>query len=189
MQRDMFKNYKEIIEKNNTIETERLLLRPFRYDCERDFEDFFEYRKGPEIILHQGGKLVKTMDDAREVLDEYQRLVDAGDYQFFIEHKELECLIGGFSLVLYENDDRVQIGYEFGVNYWGFGYATEVLGAVIDYIFAKLGANRIEGFHYGGNEASGNVMKKCGMTLEGISQKKFKINGILRDDYAYAILR
>jgi len=49
--------------------------------------------------------------------------------------------------------------------------------------------NRVEATHYVGNEGSGRVMQKCGMTYEGTGIKEVKIKGVFQDVVHYAILR
>ena len=39
-----------------------------------------------------------------------------------------------------------ELGYWLGVDYWGKGYATEALHAVIDYAFTDLGREELEEF-------------------------------------------
>ena len=171
------------------ITTERLILRPFQPENEKDLLDFFEYRKGEEIPAYQGSKKINTIEEAKELIFDEYITIKGEKIVFAAEHKELECIIGMASLTLNNENDEVIVGYEFGVDYWGFGYATETLKALIDYSFNVLQANRIEGRHFDNNEASGRVMEKCGMKLEGISRQKVKMGSLYRDIYKYAILK
>lgn len=68
---------------------------------------------------------------------------------------------------------------------------TEALMAVINYLFKEIGMNRIEGRHNILNPASGRVMQKSGMTLEGILRqaKINKKNGEFYDLAVYSILK
>lgn len=48
---------------------------------------------------------------------------------------------------------------------------TEVLEAVLDYAFDRVGFNRVQAEVFYGNDASSAVLKKCGMVLEGIARQ------------------
>ncbi|MEX0751524.1 MAG: GNAT family N-acetyltransferase [Xanthobacteraceae bacterium] len=61
-----------------------------------------------------------------------------------------------------------ELGYWFGVAYWGKGYATEAARAVIDRAFGDL---RHEVLHAGArvsNPASRRVLEKCGFQWTGV---------------------
>jgi len=59
------------------------------------------------------------------------------------------------------------IGYCIGRKYWNKGIASEALKSVMEYLFDKVGFNRIEAKFDPRNPNSGAVLKKCGMKLEG----------------------
>jgi RimJ/RimL family protein N-acetyltransferase len=56
---------------------------------------------------------------------------------------------------------------------WGKGYATESLGAVIEYAFKKIKLNRIHADYYEVNTASKKVFEKLGFQVEGIYRDHF----------------
>lgn len=61
-----------------------------------------------------------------------------------------------------------EIGYWLGVPYWGQGFATEAVRAVIDYAFGEL---RHDALHAGArvtNPASRRVLEKCGFQWTGV---------------------
>jgi len=66
---------------------------------------------------------------------------------------------------------------------------TEALSALIRLCFVDLDLNRVETFHYVGNEGSGKVMQKCGMKFEGISEQGVKIKGVFRDVVRYGMTK
>ena len=88
-----------------------------------------------------------------------------------------------------EEVDSIQIGYCLGRKFWGRGIMTEALGAVIDFAFNVLGAQRVEARHDVNNPASGAVMRKCGMQLEGRLRQKLCNKGRYADVDIYAILK
>lgn len=76
-------------------------------------------------------------------------------------------LLGAVSLHVDEMHRHGEIGYWIGAKYWGNGYATEAARAMVDYGFTELGLHRVQARHFVRNPASGRVLQKLGMTLEG----------------------
>jgi ribosomal-protein-alanine N-acetyltransferase len=61
-----------------------------------------------------------------------------------------------------------ELEWQFGVPYWGNGYATEIGKAVIEAAFASTDIERIYGMVNPQNRASMRVMEKIGMTCLGL---------------------
>ncbi len=61
-----------------------------------------------------------------------------------------------------------EIGYWLGAPYWGKGYATEALHAVIDYAFTDLGHEALQAGARVTNPASRRVLEKCGFQWTGV---------------------
>ena len=61
-----------------------------------------------------------------------------------------------------------ELGYWLGVSYWGCGYATEAVRAVIDYAFADLKHESIQAGARVTNPASRRVLEKCGFQWTGV---------------------
>jgi RimJ/RimL family protein N-acetyltransferase len=55
-----------------------------------------------------------------------------------------------------------EIGYWLGALYWGRGYATEAVRAVIDHAFGALGHDVLQAGARVSNAASRRVLEKCG---------------------------
>ena len=54
--------------------------------------------------------------------------------------------------------------------------------AVLDYAFEEIGLNRVQAEVFAGNNASSAVLKKCGMSFEGIARQKYYKNGEFIDN-------
>ena len=107
---------------------------------------------------------------------------------FGITLRETGELIGVVG-VMPEPHDQAEFGYWIGKPYWNRGYATEATAAVIRYAFETLGVNRVEASHFVRNPASGRVMEKCGMHLEGTLRQARKKYDEYVDVNVYSILR
>ena len=64
--------------------------------------------------------------------------------------------------------DVPEIGYWLGTTYWGKGYATEALHAVIDYAFTDLDHQALQAGARVTNPASRRVLEKCGFQWTGV---------------------
>ena len=110
-------------------------------------------------------------------------------YQWAIVPKELGEPIGSISVVsVKEKTETIHIGYCIGFDWWGKGYTSEALAAIIKFFFESVGALRIESQCDPENRASGRVMEKCGMQYEGTLRKADFSNKGIVDARVYAIL-
>ncbi|MCL2199456.1 MAG: GNAT family N-acetyltransferase [Defluviitaleaceae bacterium] len=179
----MVKNYNEILYENETLPTPRLTLRKFR---KTDAADVFEYGSDAETLKYLVWEGLKTEDEAKESIINYywSRLGF-----FAIELNETGKCIGGIDIRVDPDNEKASFGYVLNRAFWGKGYMTEALNAVLDLCLDKLQLNRVESTHYVGNEASGRVMQKCGMVYEGTGIREVKVKGVFYDVVHYAIVK
>ena len=85
-----------------------------------------------------------------------------------------ETIIGACGLV--PQEQACELGYWLGVPYWGKGYATEALHAVIDYAFTDLKHTALQAGARVTNPASRRVLEKCGFQWTGVGL--YRINAI-----------
>ena len=96
--------------------------------------------------------------------------------------------MGVIGLHVKSRDRVAELGYWIGVPYWGRGYATEAARAVMSHGFEDLGLNRIYAGYFARNNASGNIMRKLGMTHEGTLRQHHCKWGEFVDVVMYGIL-
>ena len=157
------------------IETERLLLRPFR---ESDAPDVLEYLSGPLPHCFAGLRL-DTLEEARaEVL---KRAEDA-EYCFAIVLKETGRVIGEIDAepsdyeppmlrsrkTLQPPPDTFTPSLILNSSHRGDGYAYEATYALFDYLFTQKGVRRIYSYVDDYNAASRHLCEKLGMRREGL---------------------
>ena len=97
-------------------------------------------------------------------------------------------LLGAISLHVSPAHSHGEIGYWIGVSNWGRGYATEAARALTAYAFQQLELHRVQGRHFTRNAASGRVLQKLGMQLEGVHRDAYERWGRFEDVAVYAIL-
>ena len=149
-----------------TIETERLVLRPF---TEADAEDVFEYLHEPAVNCFACMKL-ESLEAARKELKQRQ-----GDELYLaITLKEDDKVIGEIFAHPegnYPEDkemDTFSPCWMLNLNYTGKGYAYEAAHAYFDYLFHEKGARRIYAYTEDYNLPSQRLCEKLGMRREGL---------------------
>ena len=75
--------------------------------------------------------------------------------------------------------DVQELGYALGRSYWGQGYATEGVLAMIEYA-RMLGLAALEAFTFIENPASARVLDKAGFTSLGVVRRDYPRRGGLR---------
>jgi len=88
-----------------------------------------------------------------------------GEAMFLITLRD-RTVIGACGIVMQEQTP--ELGYWLGVPYWGKGYATEALHAVIDYAFTDLAHEALQAGARVTNPASRRVLEKCGFQWTGV---------------------
>ena len=180
----MVKNYNEMLYNNRRIELDRLILRPFEVG---DAHDLFECIGDEESVRYLMQAWTGSLEEARSRI--YDTYLATPNGYWAIEHKESGKMIGNIVIKLNHDNDRAHFGYVLNKAFWGKGYAGEALKAIVDLCFMQLEVNRVGDGHYVGNEASGRVMEKVGLKLEGTLRGYEKIRGVQHDLVIYGLTR
>ncbi len=171
------------------IETNRLILRKFKLT---DAEDMYKnWASDDDVTKYITWATHKNIGETDEVVEKYV-LESKRDnyYHWCIELKKTNEAVGSIGVFrLFEDLRLFEVGYCIGKKFWNKGITTEAMNAVIKFLFDEVGVNRIEARHDTMNPASGIVMKKAGMQLEGILRQAGKNNTGICDSAVYAILR
>lgn len=158
-----------------TLETERLILRPFREDDAEDM--FYGWAGDDEVTKYLTWNTHENIDTTKYVLNlwlnEYEK---PETVRFAIELKNEHTLIGGIDVVEYEDGNPV-IGYVISRKYWNNGYMTEACKCVLNYLFSK-GYTEVKIDALVENIGSNRVIQKCGgiliKTVEDVLPSKNK---------------
>ena len=110
-------------------------------------------------------------------------------YRFAIREKNEGKLIGIIGLHLNKQHHSAELGYLLHQDFWNKGYLTEGLKEVVKFGFENLDLNKIYATHFLYNPASGRVMQKVGMKLEGTLREEYFQHGKFCDVHRYSILK
>ena len=172
------------------LETARLILRQTSIsDAAQMFEN---WASDPEVTKYLTWQPHIDIEVTKGILISWDKENKRLDYYHWgMVLKETQEIIGTVgSLGIDEKNHCTELGYCMSRAYWGNGYMTEAVKAIIEYLFKTVGLNRIMARHDPENIGSGRVMQKCGMVFEGIQRQAFfcERRGFY-DLASYAILR
>jgi len=164
-----------------SVETERLKLCS-KDSCTGELEVIFNDEQTmyfyPQFLAGAKAGISKLLD----MLD------SAGVFVYPIMLNETKDVVGFITLNnIEEYCKRIEIGYFLLSSHWKKGYAREITTALVGFL-RKQQWHRIEASLYSGNDASQNVLKACGFTLEGVLRDKYLIHGKYHDDIIYSII-
>ena len=167
------------------IETQRLLIRPFKPE---DWRDLYEYLSDPAVVFYEPYGVFSEEASRAEAA---RRARDASFLA--VVRKEDRKLIGNLYLAKQELDTW-ELGYVFSTQAQGRGYATEAAQAAVDFVIRRRGARRIVAACSTENEKSWKLLERLQMRREGhaLQTVYFKTDALGRpiwlDTYAYGIL-
>lgn len=171
-----------------TINTSRLVLRPFSLSDAPDVQRL----AGEHDIADTTLNIPHPYEDgmAEEWIASHDPEYEAGSLATFaILLRDDSQLIGAIGLTLDREMNKGELGYWIAKQAWNSGYATEATTAVLAYGFEDLELNRICARYFARNPASGRVMEKAGMLLEGRARQDTMRWGKYEDLVLYGILR
>lgn len=149
-----------------TIQTERLLMRPFR---ESDVEAYLWVLTNQKVrkALHLPDKM--TREDAWERMAMFLGQWELrGHGQWALEERSTGAFIGRAGPHRPERADwpGIEIGWALHPDFWGKGYATEAGGVAVDWVFKHHDVDALYSIILPENAPSQSVARRLGFTLE-----------------------
>lgn len=168
------------------ITTERLILRPFRFD---DVDDVFAYARDSEW-----SRFLRILprpyerEHARQFIAR-QILRDRATHPSWAMTME-GVVVGGVNLRIDVAQRSAELGYSVARTHWKRGLCTEAARAVIDAAFgARPDLVRVHARADADNLGSQRVMEKIGMVKEGVLRSSRVERGEVFDEARFSILR
>ncbi len=147
------------------LETEHFIIRQWRYD---DITALWDVMSDSRVHRFTGDTpwtLERTNEYIQFMLDQDFRSLEA--FHGACVLKDSQVLIGLTGLNPYL-PKQPEIEWQFGVPFWGKGFATEIGKAVIVSAFNTTNIEAIYGMANPQNKASRRVLEKIGMTCLGL---------------------
>jgi len=151
------------------LETPRLYLRHFTLD---DAQRLSEYRNKKEVAKYQTWNKYSYRDAKKRIhyCLKHQNIEERGNYQFAIILKENNKLIGDLFVEIDKSRSFV-LGYTFDSDYWGKGYASEMITFFLEYMKEIYHFEKVICYVYKNNTRSLHLLKKLG--FEKFSESYF----------------
>lgn len=148
------------------IETERLILRDWKKDDEKDFA---RINSDPLVMEY----LPRVLDEkaSNHLVQKFKAHFKKHGYGLFaVEHKDTGEFMGfvGLNHVDFKAafTPAVEIAWRLDYPYWGQGYASEAARAVLDYAFKELELEEVVSFTVHDNDRSMGVMENIGLSRD-----------------------
>lgn len=174
-----------------TLETERLVLRPFGLHDAADVQRLAGDRAIADTTLNIPHPYEDGM--AEEWIFKHQDAFDKDQgVTFAVTCKSNGSLVGAISLMDIAKGHQAELGYWVGKPYWNSGFCTEAGQALLRYAFIELSLLRVHAVHITRNPTSGRVMQKLAMRHEGTRRQHarkwdkcedLELFGILKEEW------
>jgi RimJ/RimL family protein N-acetyltransferase len=152
------------------LESSRLRLRLLTHDDAHHFTTLFD---GDWDAVSRTGRMPfpPTEPAVRRWIGAHLR---PASQAFLVIRKEDDQPVGssGFG----GTDGVAELGYVLGRAYWGRGYATEAVGALLDHARA-LGLRQLEAYSFVENPASARVLEKAAFDHLGVVERRYPARG------------
>ena len=147
------------------LETERLILRRF---VPTDAGFILELLNEPSFIQNIGDRGVRTVSEAERYIETGPAASYArnGFGLYLVLLKESHESIGMCGLIKRESLPGVDLGYAFLPRFWSQGYASESVGAMLEFARDVIGLERLLAIVDPNNQGSIRVLEKAGFQYE-----------------------
>jgi ribosomal-protein-alanine N-acetyltransferase len=180
------------------METSRLNLRQIT-DSVSDGLDCLEFVNNYNVYRYWGLYDEENDPDGRhkpkkKTSPSYQYNITMKEYKagrelsWLMELKDSHKVIGEIVLYDFRLKNQADIGYRINQDYWGQGFATEAVRAVIKAGFEQLELSRLQIRCFTKNIGSMRVAEKLGFTKEGLIRQSAILN-VITDYYVFGLLR
>lgn len=142
------------------LETERLVLRAPRLEDAKIVAELANDRRIAENTLRIPHPY--RLADAEAFVASVNK---GGEIAFLITHQGEPIGACGLAQI---DGPAPDLGYWLGVPFWGNGYGTEAVRAIIDHAFTDLGYEALQAGARVTNPASRRVLEKCGFQWTGV---------------------
>ncbi|MFD1412459.1 GNAT family N-acetyltransferase [Oceanobacillus jeddahense] len=142
------------------FESKRCTIKTFQ---KSDYVDVKKLYVDREVRKFLGG--VRQEGSIEAALREMLHTND-GSFYWAVREKHTDNFIGLVSLDPHHDGTYLEVSYQFLPNWWGKGYATEVVQLVIDYGLNELNLPKIVAETQTANTSSCKLLERLGMELE-----------------------
>ena len=151
------------------LETERLLLRPFR---PADIDPYAEMCADSEVMefLNATGSPISRADAWRQMAMYLGHWELRGFGTWAVEERGTGALVGRVGLHFPEGWPDRELGWTIARKFWGRGYASEAARAAIAHAFGTLGWTHLVSLIHPNNHRSARLAERLGYHVHGAAE-------------------
>lgn len=170
------------------IETERLILRTV---TKEDAADLKKWLGREEVYTYWGRKASEGEKNPESLFMDPRSWVKrkpGKDLHWGVLLKSTGEVMGDVTVHDVQNGWMVSISFPLNPDEWGKGYATEAVGAAVEYAFDQVKLQRLEATVDVRNRVGIRVLEKCGFLREDIVRQGKKMS-VSCDHHIYGLLQ
>ncbi|MDB5052550.1 MAG: acetyltransferase [Bacilli bacterium] len=179
---------REAIDIEYTLETNRLILRPFKLEDAQMVQELCGDIEVARTTLLIPFPYPSGAAESWIISNQAAAVYDAR-FAFALVNKADQNLLGCMTLSIDKLHKRGELAYWIGRSFWGLGFATEAAKSVVSFGFNTIRLNKIWAAAMTKNPASSQVMCKVGMKYEGTLRQHVLKWDIFEDLDFYGILK
>ncbi|SDN67019.1 GNAT family N-acetyltransferase [Bacillus sp. OK048] len=169
------------------LQTERLTLQPFKKEDASRIKDLANNKELASIL---GLPHPYELEYAEDWIAVQPEQIEKGvEYPLTIVSNELNEIIGTITIRIDNSNNKGELGYWIGKDYWGNGFATEAVHKIIEFGFTQLNLNKIWASAISRNKASKIVLEKAGLQKEGTLRQNRLLKNMYEDVDVYGLLQ
>lgn len=170
-----------------TLDAGRVRLRWLR---ETDVPALFAIFGDPEVTRYWGFDVLPDRAAAAALLSDIQQQFLARTLlQWGVETADGQ-LVGTCTLSQFDaRNRRAELGFALGRAFWGRGYMTTALPAVLNFAFGRLGLNRLFADTDPRNAPSVRALERLGFLREGVLREHYWVRDEPQDAIVFGLLR
>ena len=158
------------------LETTRLFLRPLTMD---DLDFVFAHFSHPDVYRYLMDEPPLTSQaEAGEIIQSYAEPEGKSYNRWLVVRKTDGARMGTCGFHRWDRRQRrTDIGYDLGSTFWGQGYMSEALQAMLVVAQEQMHVHRVDAMVYVGNEPSLRLLRRAGFEQEGVLRDYFYWQG------------
>lgn len=148
------------------LETERLILKSISHE-DRDFilSQFSNHEINRYLF---DAELLVDIQGADEIVDFYVRPEPRGQHRWILVKKDDSRKIGTCGFHCWDKlTGQCDVGYDLAPDYWGEGYMSEAMHAILAFAHDEMRVRRINACIYVENDKSISLVEKLGFVFSG----------------------
>lgn len=166
------------------LKTERLLIRPV---CPRDVNALIARRNDPEVAQYQDWPVPCERVSAEKIAAEDANGQAPNSWRMLTIADSEDTQVYGDVNMRIGSDGIAVVGYALAREFWGNGYATEALNAVVQWMFEECDVVRIDATIHPDHFRSGRMLENCGFEFVGVDRNTWWDRYGRVDDLRYAL--